>query len=186
MDSDFWKPAFGAVVGFVLAQSLNIGKIAWDEWRRPKLRIVRTKNDTLLWQNSNGVGEAWFGFKVRNIGRRVATSVRCQIVKIEFLDKGADQFGIYSTAALDLFGYTGQHKEPNVKEATIVPATEIDILLAYYDSAQDELAPKVDRLLDYFDEQTIEAVQYRFTVVAFDSSNRYVREVITIVPGRKR
>lgn len=172
-------------MGFALAEMFSAVKLVCNEIRRPRLRIVRTENDSLLTKGDGATEETWFGFMVKNVGKRVAVNVRCQIVRIEYLDRPGDGFEVYSKGALDLYLYSGQDNSLHVRESTIVPGAEVEILLAYCGS-EDILLPAVSRSLDYFEDLTAGAVEYRFCVVAFDNSNRFVPEIITIAPKRKR
>ena len=80
----------GAIIAFVLTQGVNIKWIY-----RPKLTIVPVGNDSVFLSQTEPLTPAgeegttiYYGFRVRNSGKSIATNVRCQLVKVEVRDRG--------------------------------------------------------------------------------------------------
>src|SRR3981081_2399602 len=101
--SDLLKSGLGAVIGFLLAQIVNLAAVGRDWFTRPRLRIdpPDSKNWLILMHSAEvGNGELYkeqiYAFYVRNVGRRIATGVRFQLLKIEYREQNQPQFSEYS------------------------------------------------------------------------------------------
>jgi hypothetical protein len=175
--SDLIKSGIGAVIGFMLAQLVNIAKLTWERLRRPKLRIRLTPNNQLLshsTQLTSGetVQEVYYGFDIRNVGKRIATGVRFQLLKIEY--DTSDGYTEVLDTALDLSTYVGADKGPGSKEATIVPGAAVAVGLASWRGDYDVAWPLAEGVPDYYEETCGGARTLKFKVVAFDDSGSFV------------
>src|SRR5262245_53645776 len=99
--SDLTKSGLGAVIGFFLAQAVNLARIVVDWYLRPRLYIDADPNCLVLMhsvEQSSGeiLREQVYAFRVCNRGRTIASGVKVQLVKIETLDEGSDDFRIQS------------------------------------------------------------------------------------------
>jgi hypothetical protein len=181
--SDLLKSGLGAIIGFALAQFVNFAKLGWDWWRRPKLKIEHSETNCLLSHStvlSSGqwVEEKYYGFDVRNTGKRVATGVQFQIVKIEHEIEGA--WEEIANTALGLSTYHGASARTSEQRMTIVPRTAVTVGLATWRQDHDTVRPLADGIPDYYEEACAGSKAYRFTVVAFEDNGYYVNEVLTV------
>jgi hypothetical protein len=126
-----------------------------------------------------GVDENYYGFDVRNRGRRIATGVRFQVLKIECREPKASAFNTASDTALDLFLHTGADARRGAREATIVPGASVTVQLAWWREDRDVIIPAIDHALDCYEEGCAGAREYKFSVVAFDDRGHFVTAVAT-------
>lgn len=186
--SDLIRSGIGAILGFLLAQLVNLSKIIWDSWNRPKLAIEPVGDNCLLLSHSTEassgerIKENIFGFEVRNIGRRIATGVRAQLIKIEYRNRDWPKFADISTHAYDLALYLGAGRKSQDTRAVLIPGASVTIELAGWREDYDAVFPAVSGLPDYYEEICAGATEYRFTVVAFDDTARFVRKILTVSP----
>ena len=83
---DYVKGAVGSVIGFALAQAVNLAKVGREWWRRPKLHIefYNTDAQTLRHHVDAGhdiVEEIVYGFTIRNSGRSMAEGVEVYLIE---------------------------------------------------------------------------------------------------------
>jgi hypothetical protein len=183
--SDFLKSGLGAVIGFLLAQLLNVANLVWDWWRKPKLEIESI--DWCLFLShatplSSGelVEEKYFGFHVRNVGKRVATGVQFQIIKIENEFEGG--WAEMADTALELKTYHGADATTSDPKATIVPGAAIAVGLATWRQDHDTVRPLAHGIPDYYEETCENSKAYRYTVVAFEENGCYTQAVLSVRP----
>lgn len=183
---DLIRSGIGAILGFLLAQLINVAKLAWDWWKRPRLDIEMPGGNCQILSHGTEVGrgdirdEKIFGFYVRNTGRQIATGVRIQLIKIEYREKDWPEFADISDQAYSLALYRGAAHKSEDTETVLVPGASALVHLASWREDYDPIFPAVSGLPDYYEEICALAVEYRFTVVAFDDKVRYVRKVLTI------
>lgn len=188
---DLIKSGIGAILGFVLAQFVNFARIIYEWWNQPKLMIEPVgKNCVLLAHGAEaGNGQIYdeeiFGFYIRNIGRRIATGVRVQLIKIEYRERDWPDFAGISEHAYDLALYKGAAPRSEATETVLVPGASVVIELAGWREDQFAILPAVSGLPDYYEEICATATEYRFTVVAFDDRARFVQKVMTVNHTRK-
>tara|TARA_Y100001947_G_C10292649_1_gene283581 strand:- start:702 stop:989 length:288 start_codon:yes stop_codon:yes gene_type:complete len=90
---DLAKSGFGAVLGFFLAQLVNLARVYRDERRKPKLAIEPDETPSLVLSHTKEISpwepyrEKVYGVVVRNTGRSIATGVHFQVIKIECRDR---------------------------------------------------------------------------------------------------
>ena len=153
---------------------------------RPRLVIGSPNDRCLILSHFDQVGndefyeEKIYGFYVRNIGRRIATGVRVQLIKTEYRGRSWPEFAEISEHAYDLTIYKGAGRKSHDIETVLVPKAAILIRLAGWREDQDVVFPAVSGLPDYFEEICHGATEFRFTVVAFDDKARFVQEVLTV------
>jgi hypothetical protein len=183
---DLIKSGIGAFIGFFLAQLVNLARLIWEWWNRPRLAIYEIGDNNILLShtveaaNHEYYKEKRYGFYVRNAGRRAATGIRFQIIKIEYRGKEWPEFAVSSEHAYELALYGGQHVRSRDTETVLVPGATAVIDLAGWREDYDVIFPSVTGLPDYYEEICSGADEYRFTVVAFDDKARYVQKVITV------
>jgi len=192
MESDIIKSISGGVIGFVLAQLVNIAKVSWQWWVKPRLAIKLFSDGTVLLSHESEtedgpLREVWHGFQVWNTGRRVATGVRFQILKIEIRDRAQPRgdFSLISDSAIDLSIYTGADGTREAKQATLVPGAAVSVALAYWREDNDVVRPASEFASDYYEEICSQAEEFRFTVCAFDDGKRYATAKVVIGPGQE-
>jgi hypothetical protein len=184
-DGDLIKSGLGAIIGFALAQFVNVVKLGWDWWRKPKLKIEHSETNCLLSHTtalSSGemAGEKYYGFEVRNTGWRVATGVQFQIVKIENEIEGG--WAEMADTALVLSTYHGADAKTAETKATIIPGASVAVGLATWRQDHDTVIPLAYGIPDYYEEFCEGSKAYRFTVVAFEDNGYYVKAVLTVRP----
>jgi hypothetical protein len=182
----------GGVIGFVLAQLVNIAKVTRQWWVKPRLAITLGSDGTVLLSHDpeseiehRPLREVWHGFQVRNTGRRVATGVRFQIFKIEIRDRGQPRgdFYLISDSAINLSMYTGARGGRGAKEATLIPSAAVSVALAYWREDHGMVRPAGEFASDYYDENCSQAGEYRFSVCAFDDGKEYTTATFVVEPG---
>lgn len=178
------QSAAGAVIGFALAQVVNVAKVIINFLYAPKLRIKTTQNCRLLDHHvEQGLGqrrhEIEFGFDVLNIGRRVATDVKCQLLKIEYQKRG-ENFRTAVDQTFPLFQYSSANNRSEAIMVTLIPKASATFHLASYQEDRHVIWPEIRQPLDYYEEACEGAISYWFTVVVFDKQNRFVTKVLTI------
>ncbi len=190
--SDLLKSALGAVIGFFLAQVVNLAKIAWDIYRRPRLVITHpdSKNWRVLMHDAQvGLGETYaeeiYAFYVCNVGRRIATGVRFQLIKIEYRGVNWLEFADASEQTCDLAVYTQASANRGAESITLVPGAKTLVHLASWREDYDVVFPAVATLPDYFEEICTGATEFRFTVVVFDDHARFTTAIVTIRTGSR-
>jgi hypothetical protein len=190
---DLLKSGLGAVIGFALAQLVNLIKLGYQAVTRPKLRIEHV-GDTHQVVNHSAqadphgelLSEVYYGFYVRNAGRRIASHVRFQILKIETRGKDATGFREVSSTALDLSTYTGSEGTSGSREVTLLPGARALIELAWWREDNEAVFPAIGKRLEYYEEACQHAREYRFTVAAFDDDLNYSSSTLVLQDGRFR
>jgi hypothetical protein len=179
----------GAIVGFLLAQIVNLATLAYNRWRRPILVIEEVGDGNRILSHSTElnrgewVDEVYYGFRVRNAGKRIALGVRCQLLKMEVRRTEAAPFRTVLDTATELYTYSGAGQRHGSSEATVIPGSSVDFELAWWREDAGVVSPSSKKLPDYLVESCGDAVEYRFTVVAF-TGPEYGRKILTIEPGR--
>lgn len=179
-----------AIVGFLLAQFLDVAKLTYNWWRRPKLVIEEVGDGSRLLSHSTQAGhagelldEVYYGFRVKNEGKRIALGVRCQMLKMEVRHTADSEFRTVFDAATELYTYSGAGQRHGSAEATVLPGSSVIFELAYWREDTDVVVPSSENLPDYLLESGSGAVEYRFTVVAFAGPD-HGQKVFTVTPGR--
>ena len=165
----FVESGIGAIIGFFLAQIVNMGKIIRDWYNRPKF-VVESRQEN--WILERAERHTVYGFFVRNKGRTIATGVRVQVVKILARHDGNKHY-ILSENAYDLLPYHQGRRESVSVPLTLFPGSSVDIHLASrndYDNGayEDVIYPSVSELPHLFEEIATGANEYIYTVVVFD------------------
>lgn len=133
---DFIRSGIGAALGFFLAQLINVAKLARDWWNRPRLTIELAHENSQILSHAAQVGpsefydERIFGFYVRNLGRRIATGVRFQLIKIEYREKNWPVFADVSNQAYELALYKGAGRKSEDSVTVLVPTAGALVELA--------------------------------------------------------
>lgn len=189
LDAALWQSLLGAVVGFALAQLANFGKISWNWWWRPRLRIESaSENLEVLSHKTSTADSGWldekaFGFDVQNCGRSLATNVRSQLLKIEARDRDQSEFSVVFSGAAPLRLYSNVGRRDGSLVATIVPQARVIVALAEWrDDHVGVVFPATESWPDYYEEFCEGAVEYRFRVVAFSDDSHYVSETLLLQP----
>lgn len=176
----------GAVVGFLLAQLVNVAALMWEWSRRPRLVIELPQGNARILSHSAEVRrgeylrEEIYGFSVRNEGLRVAIGVRFQLIKVEHRRSGQDEFREISDQAYELNLYNGAGSSSGAGSVMLVPGAAALVKLASWREDYEPIFPAVIGLPDYYEESTSGSDEFRFTVVAFDGNGSYVTEIVTI------
>jgi hypothetical protein len=181
---DLFKSGAGAVIGFALAQVVNIAKVSVEWVRRPKLKIETVGENHILLAHlaeteQEPMEEIVYGFYVHNVGRRIATNTRFQIIKIEIRGKNDSSFSVVCNAALDLSTYINPYRKGS-KEATVVPGATVQIELAGYRENYEVIFPATDSIPEYYEEACSGSFEYRFEVVAFAENASFVKKQVTV------
>jgi hypothetical protein len=156
--SDFIGSGIGAVLGFVLAQVINVARLVWTSWTRPRLAIELPHDNCEILSHGAEVGrgeiydEKIFGFYVRNVGRRIATGVRFQLVKIEYREKEWPEFADISDQAYVLSLYKGAGRKSEDIETVLVPGAAALVELAGWREDHGAIFPAVSGLPDYYED----------------------------------
>lgn len=186
MDAEYIQGAIGAVVGFTLAQLVNVAKLLLDWCLKPRLKIEASEDCRALHhtaQTEHGyLDEEIYAFSVSNKGFRIATGVRFQLIKIEKRESDAKKFETVSDEASDLAPYIGSDVTAEPNPAVLVPGAAISVRLGKWREDYPCVIPAVRNLPDYFEEMCDTADEFRFTVIAFDDKARHTKKVLT-VPG---
>lgn len=183
---DLARAAIGAVIGFVLAQLVNVAVIVWKWCRRPRLVIELANGSGRILSHVDEVqrGEYLrkivYGFYVRNKGPQIATGVRFQLTKIEHRTDEKGDFSEISDQAYDLALYNGGGSRKGDSRVVLVPGAAALVNLAGWREDYDQIIPSVTGLPDYFAEGTAVSNEFRLTVVAFDEDRNYATKVLTI------
>jgi hypothetical protein len=184
--SDLIKSGIGAVLGFALAQFVDLGRLLSAWIMRPRLVIESPYDNWLVLSHSVEIGsgelcdEEVYGFNVRNVGRRIATGVHFQLLKLERRDSTDEKFTTVSDDALELSLYSSGQRSHRSTQTSLVPGAAALVELARWREDYFVVMPSVATLPEYYEETCTGSVEYRFTVVALYESARFVREVLTI------
>lgn len=186
--ADFMKSGLGAVIGFVLAQLVNLAGIIWKWCRRPRLRIEPLSgngNWLILMHypdqgNDEPLNEKMYGFYVRNVGRTIATCVRFQIIRVECRKGKCLGFSECSHQAQDLAIYTNSTGKRGAEMVTLVPGARVLVHLGSWREDYGVVFPGSISVPDYYEEICTGASEYRFTVVAFDDRAHFKSAVAII------
>jgi hypothetical protein len=187
-NSEFVKPAIGAGLGFVLAQVFNLAKLIHERIMRPKLRIFDPKgrNWQFLMQlveaekGKKRIEERRYGFCVCNYGHRIATGVRFQLLKIEYRHEGWAEFHQISGQTFDLFVANESGSDRGANMTTLVPGAVTTVHLASWREDFELVLPETAVMPMGYVEMCQHAVEFRFTVVAFDDQAQFTKSVATI------
>lgn len=176
--------AAGAVIGFLLAQVADLVRRLFAWWARPVLEFRLVENHVLLSHTAESehgyLQEVLFGFGVHNRGKSVATGVRCQILKISHRRDDESEFEEFPNSALNLCSFSGAGSVTGSDVVTVVPDATVVIGLAYWRQDIDVIRPLAANVFDYYDEITESSHVYRFEVVAFDDTGRYVTQRLSV------
>ena len=183
-----WMSGIGAIVGFALAQLINGAKIILNgvkiirEWyTRPKLVIEPCCENSVIETTEH---HTIYGFSIRNAGRRIATGVRVQLVKIVAQNNGTKN-RLLSENAYDLSPYRRGKGELLSVPLTLVPGAAIEIKLASRNDFDDEIYedviyPSVSALPHLFEEIATGATGYLYTVVVFDDKAHSSQKILSL------
>ena len=185
--SDLLKSGLGAIVGFLLAQFVDVANLIWKRVKRSKLKIELMASNvimahTIMFSPTEEGREEVYAFVVRNVGKKIATGVRFQILNIQFRDKHLSEFADLSDVALTLKTYSDEQKQGR-EVITLVPKAAANIALARWRQDLGVVRPSAPTLFEYYDEMCANAVEYRFEVAVFDDSGDFATEHMTVVPG---
>lgn len=185
--TDFTKSALGAVVGFALAQLVNLASVIRAWWRRPLLGIEPM--DYILSHNTmidGGVfqDEVIYGFNVRNDGKTVATGVQFQILHIRHRGPNDAEWHSLKDMALPLRTYAGDDLKGR-DSITLVPAAAATIELARWMEGHNSVTPSAPGLFEYYDESVSGSNEFQFEVVAF-ADGGYFKTSTVVVDRRKK
>jgi hypothetical protein len=187
---DLLRSGLGAIIGFALAQTVNIAKVAGEWLVRPRLRIEAIDKDS--WRilthhaeaaNGETYEEETYGFYVRNAGRRIATGVRFQLMKIEYRGKNFPHFVDRSLQTHDLSVYNQFGDGRGASAITLVPNARAIVHLGTWREDSSVIFPAVASIPDYYEESCQGADEFRFTVVAFDDKARFITALARIRAG---
>jgi hypothetical protein len=186
VDADVAKTGIGAILGFLLAQTVGVARIAWTWWQRPKLKIKSSDSycvDVRNVQTASGAPatEKHFGFEVSNAGRTAAINVWFQLLKVEVMHEG--DWKVVSGGARNLFLHSESTPQRWERRTTLVPGAAVIIDLARCRSDNDVVVPQVRRRPRGYEDNAKDSKEYRFTVVAFDKTGYYDQAVLTIQSG---
>lgn len=189
--SEIWSSAVGAVIGFALAEFVSGTKLAWGWLRRPRLAIVEDGQYCIL-SDAEEVASGQlldreiYGFDVRNAGRRIATNVRFQLLKVEGRDKGSDEFHLLAEGAYDLSVFRESRRDFGSPTATLVPGAQVTVELAKWrEDHFDALMPAIREVPPYFEESCQGVREFRFTVAVFDDEREFKSAVLSVRPFEK-
>lgn len=190
---DLIKSATGGVVGFMLAQFVNLVALAWKHWRRPVLVIEPASDNALIVSDSvhyanhpDMLSRRVFGFYVKNSGRSVAKDVQFQITKIETRRREDTEYSPVSESTHQLGIYTGADGNYGATSVTLAPKSAALIRLGSWREDTGVIWPAISEQIDYHEEANSDAVDWRFTVIAFDSDGTYTTAQIDITFRKKR
>ena len=175
----FIQPAIGAIIGFSLAQLVNLAVLIWERYTRPKLTIGEINEIP----SDDPTDACSYTFSVKNTGRNIATAVQFQLIKIEYQQHEKCGFKCISehVSTLPLYKSQGTKEYTN---AVLIPGAIVDVHLAsrpaFEDMGMDIIFPAGLGLPDFYDSVCEGAEKYRFTVVAFDDKAHYGQKVLTI------
>jgi len=185
--NDLWKPGLGAIIGFLLAQFVDVAVLIWGRWRRSKLTIELMASNvimahTVMFSPTEEGREEVYAFVVRNVGKKIATGVRFQILNIRLRNRGLSEFANLSDVALSLKTYSDDEKRGR-ETITLVPKAAANIALARWRQDLGVVRPCAPSVFEYYDEMCANAVEYRFEVTVFDDSGDFATKHVTILPG---
>lgn len=186
LSSDLIKSGIGAVLGFTLAQIVNIAKVAHDWFTRPRLVIEPINSEYRILSHSTQVNngewyeEEIYGFYVRNRGRRIATGVRFHLLKVEYKKSSNPELALASDSSFELATYTQSDSLRGATQTILVPGAAALVNLAWWREDFDAALPSVREIPDYYHETCEGHDVFRFTVVAFDDSARFVTKALTV------
>ena len=176
------ESGIGAIVGFVLAQLFNFAKLAWVWWNRPKLVIEAFGENSVL---ETGECRTHYGCSVRNTGRRIATGVRVQLVRIEGRRTG-HEYRCLLDHAYNLSPFRGGTVKSTFAPLVLTPGVAIEIGLASkkdFDDGgvnDDIIFPSISGVPELFEEIAFDLDEYRYTLVAFDDKAHSAMKVLSI------
>lgn len=169
----------GAIVGFLLAQLVNCAKLGHEWYKRPRIVLQSRDKDTVLEVTER---HKVYGFSLQNVGRRIATGIRVQLVKIEA--RHGERHICLLHNAYDLRPYRQERSDSPLVPITLFPGAQIDIALAsrYEENTEhaDVAWPSVPELPELFEELAAEANEYLYTVVAFDEKDHAAWRVFSL------
>lgn len=184
MDFDILKSVLGAIVGFFLAQFVNLAQLVYNRFTRPRLSIDASQ--TLILSHSTEINpgeyakEELYGFTVGNTGRRIATGVEFQLLQVDVRYRKEDEFRTVVNHTFALSLYTSSSGERGATKVTLVPGSAVLVHLATGREDYDAIFPIVDGIPDYYEETCSEADGYRFTVATFGDDGEPATAVVTI------
>lgn len=177
--NDLLKSGVGAVIGFSLAQVVNLARSIHEIYVRPQLRLSAPEfcivGDPLYSEHGNPPVR-YYGFKVKNTGRRVATNVQFQIEAIERKPLHHSDYQLIDCASQQLFTFNpSKPKEKGADLITLPPGGAAVILMATWDRSDTVFRPSGSipriELKECAGQQ-----DYRLSVIAFEAGGRYTRE----------
>lgn len=184
MLDDLFHSGFGALLGFLLAQFVNVAKVGYDCLMAARLRIDTSEPLILSHMAEAGNGERYderfYGFTVRNAGRRLATGVAFQLLKIETRTRHEQEFRPISNNTFDLALYDGESAQRGGTKVTLIPDSAVLVHLATWREDYGVLIPAVESVPHYYVESCSDAFEYRFTIAAFGDKGELARTVMTI------
>jgi hypothetical protein len=179
----------GVVVGFALAQLMDLAKLAYWWLMKPRLEIQQVGDRGILLDHSEEIAsgevvrEIIYGFFVRNCGRRMARGVEAMLVKIE-IDQG-DDAGFHQFSA-DTCRLCWHGVRSDAQLVTLVPGTTAIVSLARWRDDLFCVVPDTDRLEEYYSETCVGAARVRFSVVVVDDHGTYASREFTIENRRAK
>lgn len=185
VNSDLLSSILGAVIGFSLAQAVDLVKVARSWWLRPVLAIKPAGDGNQILRHAVPTGdylldEAVYGFEVHNTGRQIALNVRFQILEIEADSTQNAKFKIVFQGARDLFTYGTVEKSQGDLSTTIVPGGSTIVSLAAWREDHGVIFPDTKGIPDYYEEFCHGSEAYRFAVVAFADNAKFVKHTFTL------
>lgn len=183
---DLAKGGLGAVIGFVLAQTVNLARLWYQHLRRPVLRIEQPKENyelmTIGVEDAGGrflYSKIVYGFQVRNTGRTIATGVRFQINSVEMRLPSRLDYERLANYSIDLAVFENAEKAGTVKETSILPGAAAQVALAVGSTFLGLVEPHAENTPGFFGKME-GAEELRFLVAAFDRSGEYTSAQLTI------
>lgn len=190
---DLIKSATGGVVGFMLAQFVNLVALAWKRWRRPVLVIEPASDNATIVSDSvhyanlpEMLDRRVYGFYVKNAGRSVAKDVQFQITRIATRRREDTEYTPVSESSHQLGIYTGADNAPGAKTVTLAPKSAALVRLGSWREDADVIWPAISEQIDYHEEANSDAVDWRFTVITFDEGGTYTTADIDITFRKNR
>lgn len=184
MDVDILRSGAGALLGFLLAQLVNVAALAYDRFTRARLRIDTSTLQILSHSSEAGNGELYreelYGFAVRNTGRRVATGVEFQLLKIETRRRKDSEFRTVADNTFELAVYNTASAKRGATKVTLVPGSAVLVHLATWREDYWAVMPAVNGIPDYYEETCSDAEEYRFTLAAFGDKGELATAVATL------
>jgi hypothetical protein len=184
---DLLKSGIGAIIGFVLAQVVNLVKIYLDYTRRPILTIVENENSVLLShseQDQSGVyvPHTYHGLGVRNDGRTPVKNLKCYILKIEIKKQNRDELALAFDSSTQIPSFEASYRtKSSAKDLILIPGAKHDFLFGIYRQEMESvLYPAIGYVPDYYENVCDSADYYVVTVVAMADNAEYVERKIIV------